>query len=348
MIVVNIFGEIEPIVISNKLGITLSNLPKDWQEELIETMEEEIYYRVYDSKKYSRFGNIEQYDVKKIVAHKNFLGLFNPSEKEYLKEISKKLTCISIEDFENSLLQKKNPYMDSPTCEIEFGEKWIDFYRFIINNECNKKNWIPLTCMYSSEKSNFEKTGVLRVLYGEMNLKFNRNSIDYNQRKINSLLEFGKMIDSFLEIEENFHMLDYIMTAVADDSNYNAYHLIKNYSLMEMIVGKKNLKNPAEFDKKLSLFIESDRYETDEQKKLFAQLIRQIRNKIAHGDFIGVRGKLEDYATHFMKNYNFDYFEYSRENWIYLNICCELDTILANILWALFSEQFCRFEGVIL
>lgn len=38
MIVVNIFGEIKPIVISKKLGITLSNLPQDWQEGLIEAM----------------------------------------------------------------------------------------------------------------------------------------------------------------------------------------------------------------------------------------------------------------------------------------------------------------------
>ncbi|MGG0718916.1 hypothetical protein ABE096_15130 [Robertmurraya massiliosenegalensis] len=338
MIVVNIFGEIKPIVISKKLGITLSNLPQDWQEGLIETMEEEIYHREYVVKKYNDPANIKLYNAKKIVEHKNFFGILEQSNEDYLKEIASKLICISIEDFENSMLQKKNPYIDSPTCEIEYAEKWINLYEFLIRNDCNKEKLMPLTCMYSSEKSLFEQTYVLRTIYAEMSFDIKMVPIVFNQRKINSLIDFGKMIDSFLEKEENFDMLDYILTAIADDSNYNAYHLFKNYSLIEMIIGKEDFKDPIKFDNKLAEFIELDRY-TNKKKEVFAKIIRQIRNKIAHGDFIGVRKKLEDYAASFMKNYYFDYFEYSRENWIYLNICCELDRILADIIWKLISED---------
>ncbi|MCM3575494.1 hypothetical protein M3172_20025 [Mesobacillus subterraneus] len=122
-------------------------------------------------------------------------------------------------------------------------------------------------------------------------------------------------------------------------SHYNAYHLFKNYSLIEMVIGKEDFTDPNKFDDIFALFIESDRFENNEIKKLFAKIIRQIRNKIAHGDFLGLQKKLEEYAAHFMKNYYFDYFEYSRENWIYLNICCELDRILADILWCLTSED---------
>ncbi|MFK9095171.1 hypothetical protein [Bacillus salipaludis] len=339
MIVVNIFGEIEPIVISKKLGITLSNLPQDWKEGLIETMEEEIHHRDYDVKKYNDFANFEPYNAKKIVKHKNFSGILGQRSEDYLKEIANKLICISVEDFENSMLQKKNPYIDSPTCEIEFAEKWINLYEFLIRNDCNKRNWMSLTCMYSSEKSLFEQTNVLRMIYAEMSFDIKMDPIVFNRRKIDSLIDFGKMIDSFLEKEENFYMLDYILTAIADDSNYNAYHLFKNYSLIEMIIRKEGFNDSIKFDEKLAVFIELDRYANNEKKKLFAKMIRQIRNKIAHGDFLGIRKKLEDYAAYFMKNYHFDYFEYSRENWIYLNICCELDRILADIIWKLISED---------
>ncbi|WP_430489371.1 hypothetical protein [Rossellomorea marisflavi] len=338
MIVVNIFGEIEPIVISKKLGIMQSNLPQDWQEGLIETMEEEIHHREYDVKKYNDLANIEQYNLKKIVEHKNFSGILGLRSEGYLKEIANKLICISVEDFENSMLQKKNPYLDSPTCKIEFAEKWINLYEFLTKNDCNKRNWMPLTCMYSSEKSLFEQTNIFRTIYAEMSFDIKMDPIDFNQRKIDSLIDYGKTIDSFLEKEENFYMLDYILTAIADDSNYNTYHLFKNYSLIEMILGKEDFNDSIKFDEKLALFIKLDRYVNNEKNELFAKMIRQIRNKIAHGDFLGVRKKLEEYAAYFMENYYFDYFEYSRENWIYLNICCELDRILADILWKAISE----------
>lgn len=317
----------------------LSNLPQDWQEGLIETMEEEIHHREYDVKKYNELAKIEQYNLKKIVEHKNFSGILVLRSEGYLKEIANKLICISVDDFENSMLQKKNPYIDSPTCEIEFAEKWINLYEFLIKNDCNKRNWMPLTCMYSSEKSLFEQTNIFRTIYAEMSFDIKMDPIDFNQRKIDSLIDFGKTIDLFLEKEENFYKLDYILTAIADDSNYNAYHLFKNYSLIEMILGKEDFNDSIKFDEKLALFIKLDRYVNNEKNELFAKVIRQIRNKIAHGDFLGVRKKLEEYAAHFMKNYYFDYFEYSRENWIYLNICCELDRILAEILWKAISED---------
>ncbi|MFE1242954.1 hypothetical protein ACFW35_02390 [Fictibacillus sp. NPDC058756] len=340
MIVVNIFGKKEPIVISKKLGITLSNLPQDWQEGLIETMKEEIYYREYDIMKYNDLENMEPYSVKKIVEHKNFSGIFNPGNEDYLKEIASKLICVSIDDFENSMLQKKNSFLDSPTCEIEFGEKWIKLYEFLTRSHYNNKNWIPMISIYSSEKSLFEKTHVLRSIYAEMSLNIKVSPIIVNQMRIDNLLDFGEMIDSFLVNEENFYMLDYILTAITDDSNYNAYHLFKNYSLIEMIIGKEDFNDPVKYDEKFAFFIDSDSYgSNEEKKKLFAKLTRQIRNKIAHGDFVGVRKKLEKYATCFMKNYQFDYFEYSRENWIYLNICCELDRILTNAIWGLLSKS---------
>jgi hypothetical protein len=40
-----------------------------------------------------------------------------------------------------------------------------------------------------------------------------------------------------------------------------------------------------------------------------------------------------------MKSYEFDEFEYSIENWIYLNICCKLDEVLNEIVWQLITQK---------
>ena len=66
----------------------------------------------------------------------------------------------------------------------------------------------------------------------------------------------------------------------------------------------------------------------------FVKLIIQIRNKIAHCDTSGLYKKLHKYKNEYMKHYYFDYYEYSEENWIYLNLSCRLNAILADILYS--------------
>lgn len=51
------------------------------------------------------------------------------------------------------------------------------------------------------------------------------------------------------------------------------------------------------FDIKLQRFL-PDRLSNDE-KQLCAKLLRQLRNKIAHGDFIAFEEKIEEYAIRF-------------------------------------------------
>ena len=51
------------------------------------------------------------------------------------------------------------------------------------------------------------------------------------------------------------------------------------------------------------------------KKQLCAKLLRQLRNKIAHGDFIAFEEKIEEYAIRFLDGkFEFDYSEYSRKN----------------------------------
>jgi hypothetical protein len=69
-------------------------------------------------------------------------------------------------------------------------------------------------------------------------------------------------------------------------------------------------------------------------KVSFVKLVIQIRNKIAHCDTKSLNIKLNKYKREYMKYYHFDYYEYSEENWIYLNLSCKLNEILANILFS--------------
>src|SRR5690625_2398493 len=62
MVIINIYGEINKTVISDKLGLTLSNLPDDWQEELIDVIYEETLLREFDVKKY-KSDWIKEYDL---------------------------------------------------------------------------------------------------------------------------------------------------------------------------------------------------------------------------------------------------------------------------------------------
>ena len=83
------------------------------------------------------------------------------------------------------------------------------------------------------------------------------------------------------------------------------------------------------FDIKLQRFL-PDRLSNDE-KQLCAKLLRQLRNKIAHGDFIAFEEKIEEYAIRFLDGkFEFDYSEYSRKNWIIEHVCCLLVSALSK------------------
>lgn len=65
-----------------------------------------------------------------------------------------------------------------------------------------------------------------------------------------------------------------------------------------------------------------------------------LKNKIAHGDFVALEQKAEEYARIVMDgNYNFDYSEYSRKNWVLLNSCCMLSNAVRKMIVMLFEDR---------
>ena len=246
------------------------------------------------------------------------------------------MVCIQINNFENSMLTLKNKEIDNPTCEDSFEYKFIQFFQFLANHNMveNEREYISPLCVYHTESTG-KGMGILRSLV----YRFGKNErIDHScffNRHIADLIKFGEILDNYLESVEDFLELDYLIDAIYRDISYNAYHLFKFASLIEMLIinPKTKGKTCGELESKLPAFLANNRLSTEEEKRQFCSMIRVIRNKIGHGDFKQLHKKLEEYAGCFMKNYWFDYYEYSHINWIYLNLCCELNQIVSNIIW---------------
>ena len=61
-------------------------------------------------------------------------------------------------------------------------------------------------------------------------------------------------------------------------------------------------------------------------------------NKGSNNPMFGIK-KSEEFAGKFMKNFHFDYTEYSRQNWVLLSICCTLKDALALIIYYLLFKR---------
>jgi len=130
-----------------------------------------------------------------------------------------------------------------------------------------------------------------------------------------------------------------MINSIYNDKEYNTYHLFKVYSLFEMLLIKETSNSKtSDIDEKLTVFL-PDEY-SNKEKLEYACMIRRMRNKIGHGDFLKLNDLLEKYAQKFMDgHFGYDYSEYSRQNWIYLHLCCELDNTLAKVLRFLLTDR---------
>jgi len=338
MVILNIFGKIEPICISKKLKVYISNLPNqsenNWNEGLVEDMLQEIKERNIFSEKHE--ASFPPHDLHKICVET--LGLNNISDTltdiEYLQQIADNLLCIYFDyDYEDMpFFDWTTNCFDGRLCEEDYAEKLMRFLQFIVHkNERPASGEFSVfpSCIYTTNRDR-EYTFLLGALSGKY---------QDSQIYIQSLQQWGNIIDDFLIGENDYLQLDYLVNAVYKDNEYNAYHVFKVFSLCEMLLSRSSSHGkPSELDGKLPQFI--SRNYSGEDKSEISKMVRLMRNKIGHGDFLHLNKLLEEYAQRFMDgHYNYDYTEYSRMNWIYLHLYCELDDILARILFLLLTNR---------
>lgn len=339
MVIIDVCGKIEKTKISDKLKLYISNIPTDWKESIIEDMMQEIRQQKVDMEdNLRRYGN--SYQTEYTVAYlKRIIETNMNSYPDYSLE--------SIENCLNYLADnmvylffdynyEDMPFFDWTTncfdgrfCEEDYVEKVMYFSNFV-NHEI--ENGIHMNCIYTSNINPLEHTRILRNLSFRVDSEFNnwKSTDDY----IIELQKMGTRIDNILNSENDYYKLDYIMNGIYKDNSYNQNHYLKVFSLLELALLAPNQKT-NEIDNLLIPYLKKD-YGTDSAD--VAQILRQMRNKIGHGDFKAFNGKAEEFAKKYMAHYSFDYSEYSRLNWILLHTCCLLDDLLRAILFRQLKE----------
>lgn len=343
MVLLNLYGIIEPTIISEKLGVGICNLAPDWVVGMNDDFTEEIMEFNHRLDSYRKDGfdvswGDSHFDLEKIVKH---LG-WQENDKNASQIIAEHLIEIQVMDFENSLLQIKNSYMHSPTCEPQYTKKLLNFCIRVQEAQSAKMhipNQIPLS-IYDSDDLGSKPQILMRVeSLVQMNKKRGFSLESYTNGCIQSLKNVGKLIDEFLVTEDDFWKLDYIINAVFFDDSFNAYHIFKTMSLIEMLIinPKGNGSTKGEIEEKLPRFL-PDRI-PNESTALFSSIARKLRNKIGHGDFRAVQQLLEEYRESFMRDFWYDEYENSIETWTYGDICLMLDAALNEILWTMLSDK---------
>ncbi len=336
MVLINIYDKIKPIMISEKLGVGICNPSSDWIDGFCDEFEEEMLIYKHDIEvwKKFKFNNLnrnEKYNLSEVISG---LG-WQKKDKSDKKIIAEHLIEIQVINFENSYLVKKNEYMNSPTCETQYTKKFIRFCSFVTENrEKSLGGQVPFVTYDSNNLK--EKPLILNYLQG-----LSKGIIDlktYTKRSIKVLKHLGKLIDDFIVKDDDFWLFDYILNALNEDNVTSAYHIFKVMSLIEMLIGNTDTRyTTVDVKNKLPQFISWDLEENE--KRIFSDIVGDLRNSIAHGNFKRVQDLLKNYRKYFMKNFDYDEFEYSIENWTYVSICIELDKVLSNILWLMINDK---------
>lgn len=339
MVILNLLGKIEPICISQKLKLYIANLLKgdfnNWNGSLVEEMEDILQYSsIQNERLQKRFANSKPLNIKQIFQSRYpNISVEGMTELECIQHIADEMIYIYFDYNCDDMPfgDWSSNCFDSRCCERDYAEKIVDFIRFLCNEGTHQKYpKIPdlkLHCIYSGDDYGLPKNCHL-IFSGTTNIK----------KTIKDLVEIGALLDDFLSSEEDYYFFDYLCTELheIDKNEFTPNHCQKLYSLCEFFLEKYT---DHELDEKLPPFIKNT-YSLEDRKKI-AVIARQIRNKVAHGDFSKFRDKIEEYATDIMEknNYWFDYSEYSRQNWAIMNLCFNLLDAIQNLTAAVLTDK---------
>ena len=334
MIVLDIYGKIERTMISEKLKLYISNLPKDWKEFIKETIFEEIRKIEFNRKEEQiKFGKAlnDQFNytiAKKIVETNigNIKGYSLDTLENCIDCILENMIFIEF-DYEYSDM----PFFDWTTncfdgriCEEDYSEKIVKLLNFM-----NRDNHVRahFNVVYSS---NNDYISVIPRITSTLSLRINSEFKGFKTKEdaICDLKKCGKCIDDYLQSESDYYKLDFIVEALNKEDDYKHYHFLRVFTILEMLLLNKK-QQTQEIDNYINPIIKQI-YNKDSDQA--TKLLRQMRNKVGHGDFKGFNKKAYEFADIYMKNFQFDYSEYSHLNWILLHTCCLLDDILKEVL----------------
>ena len=341
MVIIDMFGKIEKTQVSEKLKLYISNIPEDWKEDIKEKILKDIKQQNFEIKEdIAKFGSSIgiMYDLR-------FLqGVLNSILPEgTLEDINSIDKCVSYlvdnmirlyfdySDEDMSFFDWTSNCFDERFCEGDYAEKIITFLNFVY---FHRPEEIYLRCIYSSNASPTVRNDIIFNCMFQVSPGFKKAKSLDDRKKLLKII--GNRLDNTLVEEADYYRIDFLINAIEKDNEYNQYHFFKTYSLLEFILLKPN-QGTREIDSLLIPYFIKD---FGENAGNLAEVLRQMRNKIGHGDFRAFRNKAEEFAVNYMKNFEFDYSEYSRMNWIMLHACCLLDDLLRAVLIGKFQPAF--------
>lgn len=340
MIILNVYGKINKICISEKLKLYISNLPKggsnDWNGFLVEELK--IAYNNYLNE-----CDIKGYDCK--------LDIKNICKDRYPEENIKDDTSL---DFCFQLIADNMIYMffdynyndlplgdwktncfDGRFCEVDYAGKILCLFEELTDysgfnatlsseNDDIFERRLSLVKHVFSIYSTDEEKDRSRIFWGN----------PYNEY-VEVFKEFKLIIDNYINDRNDYLFIEYICNSLFSETKYDESHLYRLYSLCQLFLEKEK---ELELDEKLPEFLDINY--TIEERKNISSLLRQMRNKIAHGDFIALEKKIEEYAKFVMDGrFSFDYSEYSRKNWALSNACCMLAYAVKKLLFVKLTNR---------
>lgn len=327
MVVLNCYGKIEPICISEKLKLFISNPPEEKNNEWQSELSEELKLVETASNLFRKRVGIEpEQSILKLYT-KVFPDKPQPVsiDGKMIKELAENMICIYFDyDYGDMPLGGWDTNcFDGRLCEEDCAEKVIDLINFL-SYRGDVPTRFPEPTPQWVYSSNHDDIDHFRFLWGG----------EKADAYIQSLKKWGELFDNLLIDKNDYLLLDYLLNSIHKDNEYNEYHLMKSFSLCQLFLEKEN---ESELDRKLPSFIaESD----SNRRELSAQFFRRLRNKIAHGDFVAFENIIEEYAESIMDGcYAFDYSEYSTKNWVLLHVCCQLDDIVRQLIYLLLYNR---------
>lgn len=338
MVILNLLGKIEPICISQKLKLYVANLPKDddndWNAHLVEEMEIALRFSAIKSGIYeANYGKPLFKDIKSILKTKYpHVCVDEMSEHECIQYIADDMICLYFDyDYNDMPLGDWiTNCFDGRLCEGDYAEKIVYLIHLMCKQDIHERHpQLPSSAPFSIyfSDSNNDDSNYRFIFSGTTDIK----------QPLKNLTQFGKLLDDYLISDNDYYFLDYICRELylIDRDAFSTNHCQKLYSLCEFFLERDT---DRELDEKLPQFLR-DTYSFEDRKRI-AEISRQIRNKVAHGDFLKYKEKLEEYASTIMEpnGYWFDYSEYSRENWAIMNLCFNLLHAIEN----LFAESLCN------
>lgn len=363
MVGIECLKKIEPICISEKLGLYIKNADHKYLKKEVKYLLLEDYYKNLEKDYHFRRKIIDCFNDEYYAGllEKDILKL---NTNQILSLISKYIIIFDYEFSENTIITndeifdrcdekelseelRKTPLIN-PIDEYEIEYKFLYLYNFVERSkgiDRNDLSEIFYTGYPDWQLNNTFDRFILKTYRKRkeaspyMLYKYYKSHILEFDDKVKGLIAFGKKYDRIVNNSDDYLKLDFI-TETLLSADTNQYSLLNYISLIEMLIVNPALNTRSQLKDKLKYFIDDDVLKNASETKLenFSTLLYDIRSRLIHGNFNSLKKELFKYKNNYMKTYNFDYGEYKEENWIIISINLNLRRIVKNIMYKYFNE----------